>query len=175
MGRRAVMSERLMGMDDRVWLRHANPWSVYTRLVTAPLSFLALWSWVWVGWWALVFVGVAGVWVWLNPRVFSRVRDDRSWATRGVFGEMIWLRRRDTPIPTHHADVARATQIASFVFMVPAVYGLIVQDFWAACLGWHGSVLAKVWFVDRMVWLYTDCAHEHAMFEEFLTTPAAPR
>ena len=24
-------SERLMAMDDATWVRHANPWSVYTR------------------------------------------------------------------------------------------------------------------------------------------------
>ena len=35
---------RLMAMDDRVWMRHANPWSGYTRIATAPFLFIAIWS-----------------------------------------------------------------------------------------------------------------------------------
>jgi hypothetical protein len=44
--------ERLMAMDDRVWRRHANPWSGWTRVTVLPLLVLAIWSRVWIGWWA---------------------------------------------------------------------------------------------------------------------------
>ena len=29
--------ERLMGMSDQVWARHASPWSVYSRFAILPL------------------------------------------------------------------------------------------------------------------------------------------
>jgi len=44
------MAERLMAMDDAVWMRHANPASVWSRIVTPlPLLPLAVWSRVWLG------------------------------------------------------------------------------------------------------------------------------
>jgi hypothetical protein len=48
--------ERLMAMDDRVWRRHANPWSGWTRVTALPLLVLAIWSRVWIGWWAMLAV-----------------------------------------------------------------------------------------------------------------------
>jgi hypothetical protein len=46
--------ERLMAMDDGVWRRHANPWSGWTRVTVLPILVLAIWSRVWIGWWALL-------------------------------------------------------------------------------------------------------------------------
>jgi len=50
------VSEKLMGMDDAAWKRHANPWSVYTRFTCLPFIVLALWSRVWLGWWCSLSV-----------------------------------------------------------------------------------------------------------------------
>ncbi|MEM1453414.1 MAG: DUF6653 family protein, partial [Planctomycetota bacterium] len=34
-----------MDMDERTWMRHASPWSVWTRFFTCvPLISLAVWS-----------------------------------------------------------------------------------------------------------------------------------
>jgi len=41
-------------MDEETWLRHANPWSVWTRLTALPLLVAAFWSREWVGWWAII-------------------------------------------------------------------------------------------------------------------------
>lgn len=55
-------------MDDATWRRHANPWSVWTRFAAFPLLVLAIWSRVWLGWWAFVPVGVMMILLWYNPR-----------------------------------------------------------------------------------------------------------
>jgi len=44
---------RVLGMTDEAWQRHANPWSVYTRFAAIPAMILAIWSRVWISWWAL--------------------------------------------------------------------------------------------------------------------------
>lgn len=44
------ISRRLMSMDDTSWGRHANPWSVYSRMTLLPLFALAVWSRVWIDW-----------------------------------------------------------------------------------------------------------------------------
>ena len=49
-----VQIARAFGMNDEAWRRHANPWSVYTRFAAIPAMILAVWSRVWIGWWALI-------------------------------------------------------------------------------------------------------------------------
>lgn len=147
-------AERLMGMDDQVWLRHANPLSAWTRLLSAPLWFLALWSYVWIGWGALAPLAMVAAWTWANPRIFPPPRDANAWATKGVLGERVWLNRKAVPIPTGFVRATHITTGLSAIFMAVAIYGFVAKDFWAAMTGWHAAVMAKVWFVDRCVWLW---------------------
>ncbi|CUH46203.1 hypothetical protein RUA4292_00368 [Ruegeria atlantica] len=73
----ARFSERLMGMKDEIWLRHANPWSVWTRVLTPlPLLALAIWSREWIDNWAWVAVG-AGLGLGQPTRFFA-TRDLRQ-------------------------------------------------------------------------------------------------
>ncbi|HZD43564.1 MAG TPA: DUF6653 family protein, partial [Methanomicrobiales archaeon] len=59
-------------LDDETWMRHASPWSVWTRFTALPLLVLAFWSRVWLGWGALAPVILALLWTYYNPRIFSR-------------------------------------------------------------------------------------------------------
>ncbi|MCK0166516.1 hypothetical protein MWU52_03020 [Jannaschia sp. S6380] len=149
-------AERLMTMDDRAWARHANPWSVWSRATTLPLIALAVWSRVWIGWWALIPVALALGWTWLNPRLFPPPRDRDTWPGRGTLGERVWLRRGQIDLPSHHVRAAWVLTATSAFGAVPLVWGLVVLDAgWTIC----GIALVagpKLWFVDRMVWLHQD-------------------
>src|SRR5690606_2418557 len=93
----------LFRMDETTWARHANPWSVWTRVAILPLMALAVWSRVWIGWWALLPVALLVVWTWLNPRAFPPPRSFDSWAAKGVLGERLWIARREgPPLPERH-------------------------------------------------------------------------
>ncbi len=146
----------LMSMSDTVWMRHANPWSAWTRVATFPFVFLAVWSYVWIGWWALAPIAATALWTWLNPRIFSPVKNDRAWATKGVFGERIWMNRSATPIPQRHARAAHVLTGLAALALIPSIIGFVRQDFWQAAGGWTLAAVFKIWFVDRMVWLYED-------------------
>lgn len=147
-------AEKLMTMSDAVWMRHANPWSVWTRIASGPVWFFALWSFHWIGWRAIFLVILMAAWTWANPRVFPPPHTADSWATKGVLGERVWLNRTAIPIPEGFALAAHAISAISAVFMAIAVYGLITAEFWTAFAGWHGAIVAKIWFVDRMAWLW---------------------
>ena len=68
-------AERLMGMNDETWERHANPLSVYSRFSCLPLIVAAIWSRVWLGWWALAPLALAIGWTFINPRLFPAPLD----------------------------------------------------------------------------------------------------
>ncbi|WP_299850799.1 DUF6653 family protein [uncultured Roseovarius sp.] len=152
----ARFSERLMGMKDEVWLRHANPWSVWSRVLTPlPLLALAIWSRSWIGSGAWVAVAVVLAWVWMNPRIFSQPKTFNSWSAEGVLGERVWLRQRDK-IAGHHKRVANALAIGSGLGLLPFAYGLWAYDLGFTCLGIGVISVGKMWFVDRMTWVWRD-------------------
>ncbi|WP_234416742.1 DUF6653 family protein [Ruegeria sp. Alg231-54] len=143
-------------MKDEIWLRHANPWSVWTRVLTPlPLLALAIWSREWIDHWAWVAVGAVLVWVWVNPRAFSQPETFDSWAAQGVLGERVWLRNRDK-IAAHHNRVANALAFASGTGLLPFAYGLWAFDLGFTCLGIVVISGSKIWFVDRMAWVWSD-------------------
>lgn len=161
-------SEKLLAMDDNAWRRHANPWSVYTRFTCLPLIALTIWSRDWIGWWSLIPFTLSLVWTWLNPRFFSEPRSLENWASKGVLGERLFLSHRDTAIATHHVHMANLLTAASAVGAVILIYGLVVLDFWAVICGLFMSIGPKVWFVDRMVWIYEDYRAENSLSENAL-------
>jgi hypothetical protein len=144
------------GLDDRTWLRHANPWSVWTRATVLPFLMLALWSRVWLGWWCLLPVALCLFWMWLNPRAFPPPRSTRNWASKSVLGERVWLNRRRRPVPPHHRLLPPLLAALAAVGTLLAIWGVIALALWPALTGLSVVYTAKFWFLDRMVWLYED-------------------
>lgn len=149
-------SERMMRMDDAAWLRHANPWSVWTRFAVLPLICLAVWSRVWLGWWSLVPIAAALFWVWYNPRAFPPPERTDSWAARGTFGERIFLEHRKGCIRAEHIRVATVLTLLAASGVPILIFGLWALDFWATVCGVLVIGGFKAWFVDRMVWIYDE-------------------
>jgi len=143
-------------MDDETWARHSNPWSVYTRFTTLPLISFAFWSREWLGLYSGVLVALSFLWVWVNPRLFAVPKRTDSWASRGTFGERIYLNRSNETIPDHHLNASRILQWLSVMGLPFLVYGLYTLDIWVLILGNFWVMVSKAWFVDRMVWLYMD-------------------
>ncbi|WP_299732507.1 DUF6653 family protein [uncultured Tateyamaria sp.] len=158
-------AERLMGMQDADWRRHANPLSVWTRFSCLPLLVLAIWARIWVGWWALALFVLACLWTWINPRLFPPPADFGSWASRATLGERVFLARDRHNIAAHHIRAAHVLTGLSALGVVPLVYGLIALEPFALLAGLVATILPKVWFCDRMVWIHAELTG---------TTPGTP-
>lgn len=129
---------------------------MWTRIPILPLLALGVWSRVWLGWWCLLPIGILIAWALINPRAFPPPTHTNHWASKGVLGERLFLDRKNNPIPQHHQRAAMLLTWVSVVGLVPLVYGLWVYAVWAVLLGLVLTVGAKMWFVDRMVWLYDE-------------------
>lgn len=71
---------------DRLFQRHAHPVSAWSRLLSAPLLLVPLWTRRW--WWYLP----VGAWFMVNPVMTPPARDMSSFATRAILGEKSWTR-----------------------------------------------------------------------------------
>ena len=158
---------QLFRMDDATWARHANPWSVWTRVATMPLLVLAIWSRVWIGWWSQSLVAGLLLWLWFNPRAFPPPLSTDTWASKAVLGERVWLNRREVPVPDHHRLMPNILSALAAVGMVPLTWGLIRLEIWPTLLGLAVVMLCKLWFVDRMVWLFDDM-RSHQQYRQLL-------
>jgi hypothetical protein len=152
----AQMIATAFGMNDETWARHANPWSVYTRIATVPFIILALWSRAWIGAWSLIPIALLAFWLWYNPRAFPPPASTNNWASKAVLGERVWLNRGTVPIPAHHQRAAQLLSVLGTVGVPVFVYGIVMLQIWPTLLGTAITVLGKLWFIDRMVWLYED-------------------
>lgn len=161
-------TERVMGMSDGVWARHANPLSVWTRFSCLPLLVLAIWSRDWIGLWCLFPVALALFWIWYNPRAFPPPENTDNWASKGTFGERVYLNRAKIPIPKHHEVAANILAALSVPGLALLIYGLYAPDPLATVTGTFGTILPKVWFVDRMVWLYENMKDESEKYQSWL-------
>ncbi len=151
-----------MAMRDDVWMRHANPISVWSRIPTIFLIILAFWSRAWIGIYFLIPVIIVLIWTWLNPRIFPKPKSTNNWASKAVFGERIFVYRtkENTKIPNHHITAAIITTCIAAVGGLILVYGLYALNPTATLTGTAIAFLGKMWFIDRMTWLFEDMKNE---------------
>lgn len=150
---------KVFNLTDEAWMRHANPWSVYTRFSVLIFLYAAIWSRVWLGWWSIVLVLLAIVWNFVNPHLFPKPKTTKRWVSKSVMGERVYLNRDIIPIPEHHKYAPNITNAISALGLPLSIYGLVVYSLPWVAIGYIITVIGKMWFLDRMVWILHDMMH----------------
>lgn len=169
--RNITLEERiaqLFRMDEKTRRRHSNPWSVYSRFSMIPLIGFAFWSRVWLGWWSMIPITIVFIWVWLNPRIFSEPKSTNNWASKAVFGEWVWMNRKNLPVPSHHRSLPNILSAIGALGLIPFIWGLVKLDIWLTVFGGLLIIFSKLWFCDRMVWLYEDMKDKNEEYQKWL-------
>ena len=155
-------------LSDETWRRHANPWSVWTRYGAFPLLVLAAWSAHGIGWWSLLPVAAVVLWLIVNPRAFPPPRSTDNWASKAVLGERVWTGLKRNDVPARHRAVPRIASAIAMVAMLSLLWGLWQRDAAVTFLSTAIVMLAKTWFVDRMVWLFEDMKDSNPEYRSWL-------
>jgi len=155
-------------LTDENWLKHANPWSVWTRYSVLPLIVLAFWSRTWIGWWCLIPGITSFAWMFFNPIFFPKAKSTKNWASKAVLGERVYLNRDVIAIPTHHQSVIfKILNGISSIGMVLSIWATVNYSIWGAVLGICMAYLGKSWYLDRMVWLFEDMKEDNSKYKNW--------
>ena len=102
------MSGTIARLRRKVFERHANPLSAWSRWGTTPLVLVPVWTRKWTH-----AVPVLA-WMIANAVVFPKPEHERAWATRAVLGEEMWIVERPR-------DAAMAVNAGSTAFLAAAL------------------------------------------------------
>lgn len=143
--------------DQGAWKRHANPWSVWTRMaglvpILAPVFFRET-----LGWWALAIIAPGIAWMWLNPRAFKPVHHPVRWAEKGIYGEKLWSAGKSTAL-ARHKTAMRLLLLLAAAGAGLLVYGMVVIEAWPTIFGVTLVLLSQLWQIDRFAAIYDESA-----------------
>ena len=145
------------------WKKHANPWSIWTRFATLPFLIIAVWSRVWIGWYSIIPIGILVFWLIINPTLFKKPKNFDNWWSRSVLGEKYWSNRKKNPVPKHHKTPILILTILQSIGGVLLMIGLWKLNISLSIIGIITVYLTKMWFLDRMVWIFEEMNNEHTI------------
>jgi hypothetical protein len=154
---------KAFGLTDEGWQRHANPWSVYTRIPIPALLALAIWSRKWIGRRSLLPIVAVCVWTAVNPRAFPPPRSVDRWASQAVLGERLWTASRKQGTPPRRRLAPVVLTGINTPGMAVLVRGLTILNPWTTATGLAVHMAGKNWFLDRMAGHCEDATREQAV------------
>lgn len=153
--------ERALNLDETGWRRFANPWAVWTRVTTFLLLVAAIYARHQLGFWWVILSVLIMVYLWYSPRAYPPPPRLDTWTTKAVFGARLFFAdEQPASVSSSHHAMGLHLLALSIVGLLPAVYGLIELNPWATVLGVVLVIMPKLWFMDRMVWMYEDMDRE---------------
>ncbi|MGM0634930.1 MAG: DUF6653 family protein [Bacteroidota bacterium] len=150
----------IFNLTGNRWMKHANPWSFWTRFATMPFLILAVWSRVWLGWFCLIPISILIFWLLVNPTLFNKPKNFDDWSSKAVLGEKCWSEGKKKPVPKHHNSpvlILTILQATSGIFLILGLWRLDIN---LSIFGTISVYLTKMWFLDRMVWIYEEMKNE---------------
>ncbi len=132
-------------LPDRVWKRHSNPWSGWTRVPTGAVMVAAVHQR------DLRLLLAALVWTVVNPLLFSPPEDESAWMTRAVLAERWWIEEGHSTVGTDYPNVCNAVGALGFLGALLAAWRRRPR---AATVGVAVSVGFKLWWLAVLVRRY---------------------
>lgn len=132
--------------EDRLWARHSNSWSGWTRVPSGAVIVYAMYRRNWR------LLGAAFVWVAMNPFLFSPPETEDAWMTRAVLAERWWIREEtNRTVGLNYPNICNTAGALGFIY---ALYAAWRQSPKGATLGVVASIGLKLWWLRELVRQY---------------------
>jgi hypothetical protein len=133
-------------ISEAIWRRHANPWSVWTRLLSTPLVYVPFWNHSWSQ-------GLAvATWLAANPFLFPEPKDKQSWSARAIRGEGRWMKERPR-------DASFVIQALGSAAAIGGLYSAYKRKLWPTVASAVVVMGCNAWFLNRMT-EYADASED---------------
>ena len=147
---------KIFNLEGDNWMKHANPWSIWTRFATLPFLILAIWSRTWIGYYSLIPIIILILWLLINPTLFKKPKSIDNWGSKAVIGEKHWSERKNISVLKHHKTPIMILTIIQTIGGIILMIGLWRLEINLTIIGTITVYLSKMWFLDRMVWIFED-------------------
>ena len=136
-------NKRMKIFNEKIWRRHTNPLSGWTRIIAFFLIPFPIWTQDWY----LLFVLL--VFFAVNPILFPEPKSKNNWMSKSILGEEMWTKEGIL-----QKDFPTVLNLFNGLFFFILVYGaysnLLEVTFFSTIL----SSVFKLWYLDRMVLYY---------------------
>jgi hypothetical protein len=128
---------KLSKITDALWRKHSNPWSVWTRLLSTPLTYIPFWN-------HSRKQGLAvAAWFAANPFLFPEPKNEDTWAARAIRGERQWAKERPR-------DTSLAIQALGSAAFLAGFYAAYKHKFGSTAISAVVVIACNAWFLNRM-------------------------
>ena len=140
------------GLNDKNWHKHANPWSVWSRMAAFVVMLGAIYLREVLSWWTLAVVVVGIAFMFANTRMFRPIETPLRWDEKGIYGERLWTEKTLVAAP-HRRVITAIVGIAALGLPITA-WGLVTIEIWPTAFGWTLVMISQLWQIDRFVAIY---------------------
>ena len=129
--------------NEKIWKRHTNPLSGWTRVIAFYLIPVSVWFQNW-----FLLIGLL-IFFAINPIIFPVPKNKDNWMSKSILGEELWTKKgviqKDFPTILNLFN-----GLFFFVLIYAAYNNLLEITVFSTIL----SSVFKLWYLDRMVFYY---------------------
>jgi len=129
--------------SEKIWRRHTNPLSGWTRVVAFFLIPIPIW---YQSWYYLIILLVFFA---INPLLFPEPKSKNNWMSKSILGEELWTKKG-----VIQKDFSTVLNLFNGLFFFIMLYAAFNNFLEIAVFSTILSSVFKLWYLDRMVFYY---------------------
>ena len=129
--------------SEKIWKRHTNPLSGWTRVTAFLLIPIPFWFQNWY-----LLIGLL-VFFAINPLLFTEPKSKNNWMSKSILGEELWTKKG-----VLQKDFPTVLNLFNGLFFFILIYGAYNNLLEITVLSTLLSSVFKLWYLDRMVFYY---------------------
>ena len=129
--------------SQKIWKRHNNPLSGWTRVMAFFLIPILIWFQNWY-----LLIGLL-IFFAINPILFPEPKSKNNWMSKSILGEELWTKKG-----VLQKDFPTILNLFNGLFFFVLIYGAYKNLLGITVFSTIISSVFKLWYLDRMVFYY---------------------